>query len=158
MPISFPGVFLHRSIFATRGVFDESFQIAGDYEFLLRELIDRPPLFLDDLVTLMSPGGKSSSRENRLVRSLEDARARKLNGLFPYPAAWCWEFIKDCLYRVLDNTFGTRAALFVQQAYKRLVGASYRIWRALSGRPSGAHAQCCRLKRPGLAGDDSKER
>ena len=127
MPIPFPGVFLHPSLFAIQGGFDESFQISGDYEFLLRELIDRPPLFLDNLVvTLMAPGGKSSSRENRLLRCLEDARARKLHGLFPYPAPWCREFARNCLYQILDNTLGTRAALLARQAYRGLIGPSYR--------------------------------
>jgi glycosyltransferase involved in cell wall biosynthesis len=126
MPVPFPAVFLHRSLFNIQGGFDESFQISGDYEFLLRELIDRPPLFLDNLVvTLMALGGKSSSRENRLLRCVEDARARTLHGLFPYPAPWCWEFAKNCVYRILDNTLGTRAALLAQLTYRRLVGPPY---------------------------------
>lgn len=126
MPVPFPGVFLRRSLFDIQGGFDESFQISGDYEFLLRELIHRPPLFLDNLVvTLMAPGGKSSLRENRLRRCLEDARARRLHGLFPYPAPWCWEFAKNCVYRILDNALGTRAALLAQRTYRELVGPPY---------------------------------
>jgi len=125
MPIPFPGVFLHRSLFNIQAGFDELFQISGDYEFLLRELMDRPPLFLDNLVvTFMTPGGRSSSRENRLLRCVEDARARRLHGLFPYPAPWCWEFAKNCVYRILDNTLGTRAALLAQRAYRSLVRPS----------------------------------
>ena len=127
MPLPFPGVFLNRSLFDIQGKFDESFQISGDYEFLLRELIDRPPLFLDNLVvTLMAPDGKSSSRENLLLRCLEDARARKLNGFFPYPTPWCCEFARNWLYRILYNTLGMRAALLAQRAYRGLVGSPHR--------------------------------
>jgi glycosyltransferase involved in cell wall biosynthesis len=127
MPVPFPGVFLNRSLFDIQGKFDESFQISGDYEFLLRELIHRPPLFLDNVVvTLVAPGGKSSSRDNRLLRCLEDARARRLHGLFPYPAPWCYEFARNCMYRMLYNTLGMRAALLAQQAYRGLVGSPRR--------------------------------
>lgn len=123
MPIPFPGAFLHRSLFHVRGEFDESFQVSGDYEWLQRELIHRPPVFLDDVVvTLMTAGGKSSSRDHRILRCLEDARARKLHGIFPYPAAWCWEFAKVCLYRLVEKTLGKRAALSAQNAYRGLVG------------------------------------
>lgn len=127
MPVPFPGVFLNRSLFDIQGKFDESFQISGDYEFLLRELIHRPPLFLDNLVvTLMAPDGKSSSRDNRLLRCLEDARARKLHGLFPYPTPWCCEYARNWLYRILYNTLGMRAALLAQQAYRGLLGSPHR--------------------------------
>jgi hypothetical protein len=121
MPIPFPGAFLHRSLFRDGGTFDESFQVSGDYEFALRSLLKGSALFLDDLlVTLMTEGGKSSSRESRLAKCMEDARARRLHGLFPYPAFWCWETVKVCLYHIVEAGLGKRTALLVEKAWRRL--------------------------------------
>lgn len=80
------GVFYHRSLFAIHGKFDESFRIAGDYEFLLREMKSgNDAIFMPDIVVFTTVGGLSSAPGLTVVLRREDARARKLNELWSYP-------------------------------------------------------------------------
>jgi glycosyltransferase involved in cell wall biosynthesis len=57
--IPHPATFHHRTLFELHGRFDESFRIAGDYEFLLRELLDHDPLYIPEVVVDMAAGGLS---------------------------------------------------------------------------------------------------
>ncbi|MBI5571857.1 MAG: glycosyltransferase [Desulfomonile tiedjei] len=117
------GVFLHRSLFRIHGKFDESFRIAGDYEFLLRELTKNPPQFMFDVVvSIWSLGGASSRPENGPLLRLEDARARKLNGLPAYSAKWLWELFKSSVYRILYRIVGPGLARHVRNMYRRYSG------------------------------------
>ncbi|PHR26294.1 MAG: hypothetical protein COA36_12500 [Desulfotalea sp.] len=59
------GIFHHRSLFEEYGLFDESFEILGDHDLLLRELIDNDPLYLNDmLITENGNAGISSLPSN----------------------------------------------------------------------------------------------
>lgn len=84
------GTFHHRSLFQVHGGFDESFRIAGDYELLLRELRsgNAAEFFCDLTVAAFSWGGVSTSLTSATAYWIEYARARRLNGLFPYPPGW----------------------------------------------------------------------
>ncbi|MBU0729470.1 MAG: glycosyltransferase [Proteobacteria bacterium] len=86
MPIPHPGLMHHKSIFETRGLFDESFRIAGDYDLLLRELKDGKAMFVDTVLTVVCRiGGVADSRS--IETHNEVARARKKLGL---PFSWIW--------------------------------------------------------------------
>lgn len=91
MPLGLPhtGMMHHRSLFKNHGFFDETFHIAGDYEFLLRELKDRnnQALFVGELITIAQQiGGLADS--NSLYFHREVLRARKKNGL--NRLSWIW--------------------------------------------------------------------
>jgi len=74
----------HSSFFNVHGKFDESFQIAADYEILLRELADRDPLFVPDVVVAAIQYGGVSCNIKQLPQLIrEDIRARKMNGIKP---------------------------------------------------------------------------
>ena len=76
------GAFHHRSLFELHGGFDPGFRIAGDYDFLLRELKAADPLYVDgETVVDMSAGGMSSSPRNMYLSLQEIARARTKNGV-----------------------------------------------------------------------------
>ncbi|MFT5115340.1 MAG: glycosyltransferase involved in cell wall biosynthesis [Parasphingorhabdus sp.] len=47
------GVFHHTQLFRQRGLFDEQFKIAGDFEMILRELPQNDALFIDRIITRM---------------------------------------------------------------------------------------------------------
>jgi GT2 family glycosyltransferase len=65
MPLPHPGLMHHRSIFERHGKFDVSFRIAGDYEFLLRELTTSPATFVSDIIVVgMQLGGMSTDPIN----------------------------------------------------------------------------------------------
>ena len=83
MPLHFPhpGMMHHRSLFQEHGRFDQTFKIAGDYEFLLRELkIKKKKALYTGFKTMDSQiGGLSYS--NQLATLKEARKARLKNGL-----------------------------------------------------------------------------
>jgi glycosyltransferase involved in cell wall biosynthesis len=83
--IPHPATFHHRSVFEDNGRFDESFVIAGDYEFLLREVLDHAPLFIPVYVVDMSAGGLSHRPSTRSLVAREVYRARYMHGIASAP-------------------------------------------------------------------------
>jgi glycosyltransferase involved in cell wall biosynthesis len=104
-------VFHHRSLFEERGPFNESFRVAGDYEFLLRELKDRPALFVPDLVVAAYQMSGGSSVPENWLRVLHERRlAFRLNGI-RFPGLLWYAFAARILVRtVLWKILGARAA------------------------------------------------
>ena len=91
MPLGMPhtGLMHHKKLFAEHGLFDDSLQFAGDYEFLLRELKDkkRSPLFVSEIVIVgQQVGGAADS--NAFKFHQEVAIARQKNGLPKF--SWVW--------------------------------------------------------------------
>lgn len=73
--ISHVGSLHHKSLFEEKGVFDTSFKIAGDYDFLLRCYNIINPGFIPEITVKMRAGGTS---ENMIFKSLQEARKAKL--------------------------------------------------------------------------------
>jgi hypothetical protein len=69
-----PGLLCHRDVFSQYGLFDESFRISGDYEFLLRELLSRDACFVPNLVTVGMRTGGISSRSKTIRLGYEECR------------------------------------------------------------------------------------
>jgi glycosyltransferase involved in cell wall biosynthesis len=81
MSIPHPAVMHRRSLFERHGKFDESFRIAGDYEFLLRELKTGEAVFIPDIImTGMRAGGISMHSGNALRALRELGRAQRMHG------------------------------------------------------------------------------
>jgi len=84
-----PTLFLKKDVYRKHGVFDSSFTIAGDYDFILRVMKD-PDIqlvHLPQIITRMRVGGVSTGNLQQLIRkSKEDLRALKNNG-FMFPLA-----------------------------------------------------------------------
>jgi glycosyltransferase involved in cell wall biosynthesis len=122
--IPHPGTLHLRAMLEARGLFDESYRIAGDYNLLLSELPEHAPVFVDRVVVDMGFGGMSSRPRNILVSLREVARARRAHGLSGTPAqlraALAFAWLGAAIYRLL----GARA-------YGRLAD----FYRALRGRP-----------------------
>jgi glycosyltransferase involved in cell wall biosynthesis len=103
----------HRELFERHGLFDESFRICGDYEFLLRELLAGKALFAENIVVAaMGHGGVSSSPAKSLEMVLELRRAQRMHGLRrPRPAwvvAWLGAHLKVFLWRLLGPRVAAR--------------------------------------------------
>ena len=76
-----PGLMHRRRLFEQYGKFDESFQIAGDYELLLRDLKTFDAFFIPEIITLsMRQGGISSKPYNTLLSMREMRRAQRIHG------------------------------------------------------------------------------
>lgn len=123
MSIPHPGLMHRQTLFARYGGFDTSFRIAGDYEFLLRELKDGEAVFIPDIVTVgMGHGGISSSPENSLKALWETRRAQKMHGQ-PYPKSlWLMAMTRICLRLLLWNLFGEDKARKLLDLARRLNG------------------------------------
>ncbi len=109
MPVHLPhpGMMHHRSLFEEHGLFDERFKIAGDYEFLLRELKNPAgkAFYLGFPVVRFGIGGISEA--NRLATIKEARKARLKHGL---PPSWLWSlvFLRASARKFLPQTFQKR--------------------------------------------------
>jgi glycosyltransferase involved in cell wall biosynthesis len=80
MCIPHPGSMHRRNLFDQHGPFDESFRIAADYEFLLRELPKGDAFFMPDIIVAgMRQGGVSSASVNLLLAYDEIRRAQRMH-------------------------------------------------------------------------------
>lgn len=123
------GTLHHREMLAARGLFDESYRIAGDYHLLLGEFLERAPLFVDRVVVDMGFGGMSSRPDTIQVSLREVARARRAHGLRGTPpqlrAALAFAWVGAWVYRLL----GARAYGHLADLYRALRGRP-KIWTA----------------------------
>lgn len=88
MRVPHPGMLHHRSLFEQYGNFDHTFRIAGDYEFLLRELKSNGARYVPEVFTsVMRSGGLSAAESARLQSLLETRRALQRHRL-PIKARW----------------------------------------------------------------------
>ncbi len=104
-------VFHHRSLFEEHGPFNEEFRVAGDYEFLLRELAHRQALFVPGVIIAgYQHGGGSSVPENWVRVLRERRRAYALNGVRPPRLLWYSFAARTLLRAALWKLLGARAA------------------------------------------------
>lgn len=123
MSIPHPGLMHRRSLFEQRGVFDESFRIAGDYEFLLRELKSADAIFIPDLISVgMRQGGISSSSSNSLKMMWEARRAQKLHGQYLPGLIWIMAVARIYIRVILWNSLGEQRAKKLLDLGRRLKG------------------------------------
>jgi glycosyltransferase involved in cell wall biosynthesis len=128
MSIPHFALFTRSEVFEIRGKFDESFRIAGDYELLLRELPESQAMFIPNLLVKgVLYGGTSTSPSRILTGALEIAKAKRLNGIWPYDLVWfrilAEASVKYCLYKVL----GDKLTRIVVDLYRRATGRSA-VW------------------------------
>ena len=105
MPLPHPGLMHHRSLFDTHGAFDETFRIAGDYEFLLRELKSGRALYADGLRTVVCQVGGIADT-SKLLAQREVARARRKNGLPTISWVWTAVYLRSLLREYLIRRLG----------------------------------------------------
>lgn len=123
MTIPHPGTMHHASLFEQYGAFDESFRIAADYEFLLRELKSADAFFISDLVTAaMRQGGISSSPENMLLSIKELRRAHKIHGQQFPGRIWLMAVVKSYIRLFLWNFLGEKTTRKVLDLGRGLMG------------------------------------
>ncbi len=129
MTIPHQALFHHRSLFEIHGGFDEAFRIAGDYEFLLREVKQSgEALFLNDLlVSGMQSHGISSQPEYRLLFLKENMRARQKNNIPTSGFFWFFCMFRSYLRLLLTRIFGRKASDLVADIYRVCTGKP-RLW------------------------------
>lgn len=127
LTIPHQAVFQHRSLFSDHGLFDPTFKITGDYDFLLRELKSRDALFIDMVITKMQIGGISSQLGNTLTNIRELMRSRSNNGLHA-PSLPLWLRLARARTRqAIRATLGESASHWIADLYRVSTGKP-RIW------------------------------
>lgn len=78
-----PTVYLRRSVYEQYGLFDTSFRIAADYDFMLRIFSDneRVSRYIPEVLVKMRVGGESNSIKNYIRKWNEDYRALQRNNM-----------------------------------------------------------------------------
>ena len=123
MKIPHTATFQHRSLFDDHGGFCEDFKIAGDYEFLLRELADRPALFMQDLVvSAMQVGGVSASPQNNIKMVREYQRARHMHGFNSFSLYYPLSYLKNEFRLLLWQVFGEANAKKILDSWRKVTG------------------------------------
>ena len=128
MSLAHPGLMHHRSLFETHGRFDESFQIAGDYELLLRELPAGNALYVPELVVAgMRQGGISTEPAGSLTMMREMRRAQVLRGYRKPGRRWLSAYAKSWLRVWMWRILGRRIAPYAFD-FLRLLSGKPRYW------------------------------
>lgn len=123
MCIPHQGVFHNRQLFEKFGYFDESFQIAGDYELLLRYLKEHEAVFITDIViTGMRQGGTSTDVSNVLQVFREYRKAQLKNGINFFGIVWMVSLIKVYLRIALWRVLGDEYAKYVFDKVRGIFG------------------------------------
>jgi glycosyltransferase involved in cell wall biosynthesis len=125
--IPHPGTLHHRSLFEEHGYFDESYRIAGDYDMLLREVLARPPAFVDRVIVDMRFGGMSSKPGAILGNLHEIQRARRRRGLRGTPARLRMAIAAAWIGGVIRSILGDRVYGWCADLY-RVARGKPRIW------------------------------
>jgi glycosyltransferase len=82
-----PTLFFKKEVYEKYGLFDSTFKIAGDYDFMLRVMKDNEInlVYLPEVITKMRIGGASTGgSKNIILKMTEDVRALRNNG-FNWP-------------------------------------------------------------------------
>lgn len=118
------GTFHRRSLFDVRGVFDESFKIAGDYELLYRELTVSDAHFIPDITVagMRQGGGISSTPENSMIVLREIRRIHLKHGCIFPKSSWMLGMLKLYFRMFLWKVLGESRARYVLDAGRRLLG------------------------------------
>lgn len=113
-----PGLMHHRSLFDIHGRFDERFALAGDYEFLLRELKTGDALFVPAVTAAMEFGGRTTSPEHFLLLLRETRLALAMHQLSPPRLLWSYWIACAWLYIRLRALVGDRLARRLADIYR----------------------------------------
>lgn len=123
--------FHHRSLFDRHGGFDEHFRVAGDYEMLLRELLDHDPMFVPGLVVVqVAAGGISDRPEWAGTSGREKHRARYMHGLTDVPEWRSFQVLRVVFRAWLTRSFGLRTADAVGDVYRAVTRKPKRTRRS----------------------------
>ncbi|HUP88516.1 MAG TPA: glycosyltransferase family 2 protein [Longimicrobiales bacterium] len=123
MTIPHQGVLHRRSLFEKHGVFDESFEIAGDYELLLRELKSGTATYLPLDVTAMRQGGLSGDLSKSLTILREVRTAQLRNGLIWPGAYWLSAVLRAWIRILIWSLLPEKTARGLLDFGRRILGA-----------------------------------
>lgn len=123
MNLPHPGLMHHKTLFKEFGVFDTSFKIAGDYEFLLRTLKNQDPYFCEGRpVIAMRTGGLSSNPRHSLQSLMESRKASKKHGRLLPRSSFFLGLTRLCIRWLIFRSFGERRSKILMDYGRSLLG------------------------------------
>ncbi|MFI3222559.1 MAG: glycosyltransferase family 2 protein [Methylococcaceae bacterium] len=123
MTIPHPGAMHNRKLFEQHGFFDETFEIAGDYEMLLRELVSADAKFIPNLITVVMPqGGISSNPKNSLSQLYEIRRAQRIHVSLLPSVNWLLALTRIYIRLILWKVIGEQQTRKVLDLGRRIMG------------------------------------
>ena len=125
MVLPHQGVMHHKSLFDDHKRFDESFKIAGDYLFLLQELMHDSALFVPDVIVAgMQQGGVSSDPSASIKLLTELKRAHQIAGLKWEGVHWWFAYLKVRLRQLIWASLGENMARVLLDFLRGCLGKS----------------------------------
>jgi glycosyltransferase involved in cell wall biosynthesis len=100
------GSFHSNRLFQTHSNFNESYKIAGDFDFLLRELKDKEAYYIDDVIICMGMSGVSYELSFRKKMIIESFKAWKENNVGAIPWYLYISYIKLLSYSLGKSIIG----------------------------------------------------
>ena len=124
MCIPHTGAMHHRSLFEQYCNFDDSYRIAGDYEFLLRDLMHADAVFIEGrIIAAMRVGGVGSAPSNGIQIMQETRRATRTHGMTFPGRHWILAVIniyfRSVLWAVLGDKYSKQLLDFARRNVKR---------------------------------------
>jgi glycosyltransferase involved in cell wall biosynthesis len=148
MCISHQGIFFHRQIFNSYGLYNTSFKHAGDYELLLRCFKTSAPIYVPNIVVAgYSHGGRSSTLDNALEVLLEFRKARRLNGNSGVTGYWVICVLRVSFRIFIRKLVGNRWGGYIDDWCRSLIGLP-KIWTRLQETVDGASVKGRRSSAP----------
>jgi len=122
MALPHQGVFHHESLFRRYGLFDETFTIMGDYEFLSRVIWEHPPKYMPGVtVAAWRQGGISMQFKNVATVASERLRVRKRHNARLGPPVPAIIYAEEFARQVARLLLGDRAMRRLQRLYQSAV-------------------------------------
>ncbi|WMW24315.1 glycosyltransferase family 2 protein [Methanolobus sediminis] len=114
------GMFHHRSLFETYGIFDESYKIIGDYELLLRAFKNGGnALFVNGLIVAGMQTGGVTSNCTKLVQEI--GKARKSHHLKVITIPWLISYAWSICHTPLTYIVGDKKTRYLLNSGKLFV-------------------------------------
>ena len=125
MALPHQGVFHHKSLFGRYGLFDESFKIMGDYEFLSRIIWEQPPQYMTGItVAAWRQGGMSMQVKNFATVASERLRVGQYRKLCSKPTFLPVIYLEEFARMMMRFLLGDRTMRRLQRLYQNVVDQS----------------------------------
>lgn len=122
MALPHQGVFHHNSLFRRYGLFDESFRIMGDYEFLSRLIWEHSPKYMPGVtVAAWRQGGMSMQVKNLATIASERLRVSSRRNIHKDPTVLAVVYAEEFARMVTRLLLGDRAMRRLQRLYRDVV-------------------------------------
>jgi len=125
MVLPHPGLMHHKTLFSDHGLFDETFKICGDHEFLLRELLNNEAKYISDLIVAGVRIGGVSGRYSSSVRVFnENNAAHKIHNVKTGLVSYFKRAFKAYARVTVSRLIGNDRAQNMTISIRKLLGAN----------------------------------